>query len=141
MTKTEPLHRQLRQAIMDSGLSSAEARTVRAFGQPRLNTAPSEASPKNERQAIRIKAKIQTLSVQPITGGSPEAKAILENELAKINQDITQIKSLQLEGHFECMNIRTNTVDRFQGMEKPIIILMSPPRKSLPSMSHTPKNL
>jgi superfamily I DNA and/or RNA helicase len=35
----------------------------------------------------------------------------------------SKIRSLQQAGYFKGMNIRTNTVDRFQGMEKSIIIL------------------
>ena len=35
----------------------------------------------------------------------------------------SKIRTLQQMGYFESMQIRTNTVDRFQGMEKPIIIL------------------
>ena len=35
----------------------------------------------------------------------------------------SKIRSLQKMGYFESMQIRTNTVDRFQGMEKAIIIL------------------
>jgi superfamily I DNA and/or RNA helicase len=35
----------------------------------------------------------------------------------------SRIRSLELEGHFGCMQLRTNTVDRFQGMERPIILL------------------
>ena len=35
----------------------------------------------------------------------------------------TKIQSLQSRGELERLNVRTNTVDRFQGMERPIIVL------------------
>lgn len=63
------------------------------------------------------------LQAQGFTKNNPKEIGVISFYGAQLLEIRSEIRSLQLDGHFECMQIRTNTVDRFQGMEKPIIIL------------------
>lgn len=52
-------------------------------------------SPSVQNELNQIKSKLESLSLQPVVGGTPEAKQLLEQKLTEINQELDQIKALQ----------------------------------------------
>lgn len=63
------------------------------------------------------------LANQGFTAEEPKEVGVISFYGAQLLEMRGRIRSLQNKGHFQTMKVRTNTVDRFQGMERPIIIL------------------